>query len=1015
MSAPVLAHNEDVAWRRLSWTMIGLGIVVALVQVGFTRSRGIAGSHGFAYVIFGILVLIMVVLAVARRRVWVPTAWALLAAVMALHLLGMAYRAIAQGGLRSADLSGLGVADGVFTFAYLLGLGSMYSMVRHVHRRPERLWRIDAALVFAAFWALGAVAIVDLLILADAAPGVIMVQSFYLTVNALIATLATRLLVATRPGINTGLRMLITAALIFCIVDAITTSLILSGRQTGALDGLTAACNVMVMALLGAGALHPSSINPPSRTPHEGRLSGVRSATVAAATVVIAGIVMAALERGVSVWLWVVPSVWVVIMAVLLALRSSALVAAYRQASVREESLRLAGEMVAEAEDETAIEQALEVALKSLLPKENIAWRWAQAANYPDAELLTSDGITTAGSQGNDLFVANQDTDRYHYRAVCASEGELLFIELHTPLLLDPLDWHAAETLGDRAVDAMARLRLHAANAAAAESARLTSLMAGSQDTVVLLGEDHRIKSALGNVLDITGRSAADWVGQPVDALIDSTDLARRLELTSTPRQRFRARLSGSGGEVEVTITRTETGDIIVSVHDVAALVDLASALEHRALHDMLTGLANRAQVHEVLEELTNGWTQGHITSLILLDVDDFKVVNDSLGHTFGDGVLQGIAARLTQLVGASGVVARIGGDEFAVVLDGWNADDAARFAVNLVAEVGRPMVVNDVEVIMRVSAGIACAPAAGESGELLLQAADLALNHARVRGKGNIATYRESLRDGAVRKLREANAVTTAARLGAFHFDFQPVVALPSEVPLAMEALMRWNSGAELERPDAFIPVAESIGELTSMLRTLVPPALTSLARWRRMQSHLSLTINMHADALLDADLETWLLGCLEHAQVPADSLILEISERALVPEQARRQLDSLRARGVDIWIDDFGTGWSNLSTLERLPVTGVKLAREIVVEPDGTLKSDMVAAAVGLAGAVGFSVVAEGVEQPGAAEELARLGVNAAQGFGIARPMPEPQVDQWLRAHVLTNSIASIEQSLR
>ena len=222
----------------------------------------------------------------------------------------------------------------------------------------------------------------------------------------------------------------------------------------------------------------------------------------------------------------------------------------------------------------------------------------------------------------------------------------------------------------------------------------------------------------------------------------------------------------------------------------------------------------------------------------------------------------------------------------------------------------------------------------------------------------------------------------------------------------------MRWDGGAELGRPDAFIPVAESIGELTSMLRSLVPPALAGLARWRGLAPQLALTINMHADALLDADLEAWLVGCLEDAQVPAAGLILEISERALVPEQARRQLDSLRARGVDIWIDDFGTGWSNLSTLERLPVSGVKLAREIVVEPDGHLKSDMVAAAVGLATAVGFSVVAEGVELPEATLELARLGVNAVQGFGIARPMAETMVDSWLLTQM--SLTAGIEQPL-
>jgi EAL domain-containing protein (putative c-di-GMP-specific phosphodiesterase class I) len=250
--------------------------------------------------------------------------------------------------------------------------------------------------------------------------------------------------------------------------------------------------------------------------------------------------------------------------------------------------------------------------------------------------------------------------------------------------------------------------------------------------------------------------------------------------------------------------------------------------------------------------------------------------------------------------------------------------------------------------------------------------------------------------------RLRAANAVTAAARSRAFHFDYQPVVHLPDRRPVAVEALMRWDTGEDLARPDAFIPIADSIGELTNILRDLLPVALADIVRLRQEAPDLALTVNVHAGALLDDDLDTWLMAQLESAGLPPHALILEMSERALIPAQAARTLASLRARGIQAWIDDFGTGWSNLSSLERLPVNGVKLAREIVVDTAGGLKSDLVAAASALATAVGFSVIAEGVELPDQMPQLHRLGVDAVQGYAVARAMSLPDTVTWVRSAV-------------
>lgn len=208
----------------------------------------------------------------------------------------------------------------------------------------------------------------------------------------------------------------------------------------------------------------------------------------------------------------------------------------------------------------------------------------------------------------------------------------------------------------------------------------------------------------------------------------------------------------------------------------------------------------------------------------------------------------------------------------------------------------------------------------------------------------------------------------------------------------------MRWDSGEELNRPDSFIPIAESLGELTGMLRDAIPDGLDRLVAWRRLQPDLQLAVNMHAGALLDAEFLEWFGAALTERGLPTSAVILEVSERSLLPQQAERNLNRLRRRGVPIWIDDFGTGWSNLSVLDRLPVTGVKLARELVVDEDGAVKEDLVRAARALADAVGFTVTAEGVETPEQLAALCRLGVPIVQGYLISRPMSAGQADEWL-----------------
>lgn len=1002
-------------WRAHSVALIAVGVVACLIESLFARSRAPGAGLSGLYTLVMLLTLGSMVVSLVKLRPWARPAWTALTVVLSLSFIGVSYRQFVQGGVRSIDLSSPTPVDALYAAIYAVTLISLIYMIRRVRRRAEPMWFLDAAITFVGVAAVGSQIILVTMHARDGADWAFWLQAFYLAVNAGLVALAVRLWLATSREANRGLRIGLTALVIFVLNDVVSTAMIVNRVETGVRDGLYIGINLLAIAMIAASICDPTSVNPPAATPHESRLSTLRTVVPTVLVVVLVGLIVVSWP-GLPSSGWVVRTASAATLALLLAARSAALVGAYRQTLRREEVLRVSAVAVNHAESDEDIDREFKRGLARLLPEDSPTFNWglapqpglppaAAAAPAPASAPASTAAPTPASATVGPATVgpAARTSDSggsVHYLAVERAGDETLTVALSTPLMLDPLDWTAVESLADVAVAARLREHLRTERESAAEIARASMLMAGSQDMVVLLDPDGRIRMAAGAVELLTSHSADHWHRRSLAELFADASIIEALVRQPTlRRERVQAQIIGRDVQVEVTVGRSDQGEVSVALHDVTERVRLAEELEYSATHDSLTGLPNRTNLAALLASAERSWRErGERFGVAFIDIDDFKMVNDSLGHPFGDQLLIGLGERFGMAAGERGTVVRLGGDEFAVVMRRTDPDAAMAVAQSLLDSLRTPVVVEGVEIIVRASCGVAVVDSEQDTGDLLLQAADLALYDARERGKGGIAPYQAHLKEAAMRKLAEATAVTEAARSQQFRFDFQPVIDVPRDRVVAVEALMRWDTGGDYATPDAFIPVAESLGELTRIMTTLLPNALAQVAAMRAVQPDLKVAFNMHAAAMVDDDFEGWLAQAVADAELPSSAIIIEVSERSLMPAQASGHLTRLRDAGMAVWIDDFGTGWSNLSYLEQLPVTGVKLARELVFDGQGHAKRDLVRAVVSLSDAMGFTVVAEGVETTEQAQSLTELGVDLVQGYLLARPMPRNELVTWL-----------------
>jgi diguanylate cyclase (GGDEF)-like protein len=418
----------------------------------------------------------------------------------------------------------------------------------------------------------------------------------------------------------------------------------------------------------------------------------------------------------------------------------------------------------------------------------------------------------------------------------------------------------------------------------------------------------------------------------------------------------------------------------------------------HLAHHDALTGLSNRADFERRAGlALTRLGKVGEGAALLFLDLDNFKVVNDSLGHAIGDRLLKGIALRLSASVREGDLCARLGGDEFTVLAAGAGQVQAAAIAEHLIRALHRPFQVEGHDLTVGASVGIALLPRDGDSVGGLLKCADSALYAAKGAGKNTWHFFSAGMDREAHHRLALEAGLRRALERGELKVVYQPVVDLKSGEPLGYEALLRWDS-AELGAvsPQVFIPVAEETGLIHAFGTFVLREACAQARRWLDAgRAAAAVSVNVSPRQFYGGELVESVCGALVESRLPAAYLNLEITETALMGAELAvvELLDRLSALGVGLSLDDFGVGYASLSQLKRLPIQKLKIDRSFVMDiPGDRDDAAIVAAIVGMAQALELTVVAEGVETEEQRAFLASLGCNLGQGFLFGQPGPPP-----------------------
>jgi diguanylate cyclase (GGDEF)-like protein len=445
-----------------------------------------------------------------------------------------------------------------------------------------------------------------------------------------------------------------------------------------------------------------------------------------------------------------------------------------------------------------------------------------------------------------------------------------------------------------------------------------------------------------------------------------------------------------------------ESADFVAALVDVTEVAseraDADDAARRLALTDPLTGLPNRVLFADRLDHaLTRARRDGTQVAVLLLDVDQFKLVNDSLGHDAGDELLTAIAPRLLAAVRESDTVARLAADEFAVLCEGIQEDtDAIALGERIGASLREPVPVQGRQLFVTASTGVVVSNDGAETTPELLSHADAAMYRAKEAGRGRVVLYDELTRGGWVDRLRMETDLRLALERGELSLVYQPIVDLRDGRTRCVEALLRWNHP---ERgpigPDVFIPVAEETGLIVEIGRWVLETAVAQVAEWQRTQPGargLGVTVNVSGRQLFHESLVGDVERVAAESGIAPGTLGLEITESVLMDEgDAATVLEALRARGARLSLDDFGTGYSSLSYLKRFPLDTLKIDRSFV-SGLGTGQDDtaLVATIVSMAGSLGLEVVAEGVETEEQLRRLRELGCDRAQGFLLARPLP-------------------------
>jgi diguanylate cyclase (GGDEF)-like protein/PAS domain S-box-containing protein len=807
--------------------------------------------------------------------------------------------------------------------------------------------------------------------------------------------------------------------------------------------------------LWGAAALHPSMRSLSERAPEQDtRLTRARLVLLAAASLIAQVVRAIQMIRGAHIDLWVI-TISTAALFILVVARMAGLVHKLEEAFGREKVLRTAGASLVTVTDREGIYAAALEAAGTLAPDGRA--RLLVSSDTDDASrfsvVAASDDAPDVVGTEVDLAAMGREWQNLQARRSSIRTGMSgLVTALELPvgtahLLTAPLfmkgELNGVLVVGSAvkpsgsASDGLEALSSQVAlaleSAALTEDlhrrkseARFSSLVQNSSDVIMVVDADSTIRYASPSVDRVLGYSSGDLESTKLTDLIHPDDKARVLQfLTGQTRDvedhpsltEFRMRHQHDFWlHAEAVRTNLLHDDnvrgIVLNTRDVSERKAFEEQLAHQAFHDSVTGLANRALFRDRVEHaLERQRRDGPPVSVLFMDLDDFKTINDSLGHAAGDLVLAEVGNRVKTCVRAGDTAARLGGDEFAVLLE--NSSDgaeAADVAARILAALQGPFRLEDKEVFVRASIGIASADRAGGSGpegaEELLRDADVAMYMAKEAGKGRYQVFEPAMHDTALRRLELKADLQRAVDNEEFFLEYQPIIVLRTGEIVGLEALVRWRHPVRGVLPPAdFIPLAEETGLITPIERWVLEEASSTAKalRDRHPVTSLHMAVNLSARELQRADIVDEITAVLGETGLDPSSLVLEITESVMMQDLdlSITRLGQLKDLGVQLAVDDFGTGYSSLNYIRRFPVDILKVDKSFI---DGVAETGeeaaLTAAIIELAGILNLRPVAEGIERADQLEKLLALNCELGQGFYFSAPMSVEGIEELLVA---------------
>ena len=1003
----------------------------------------VAQSQSAFWVVLPVLTVAAIVAGIFLQRPSAVASWWLFAVAVALTGLGdTLWEFPSWIGLGDSDPPNPSVIDYLYLASYLALFLAIMLLVRRRSPGRDRAAMLDALLIGAAASLASWVFLIQPVLESSAfSPAQVFVTAAYPIMDVLVLAGATRLWFAVDAGQNRSMRLIVVALLGVLVSDTVYSVESIQGTWV---DGTIWDLGWFVFYIgLAAAALHPSVAALPVVVAPERAITRWRFILLLALMSMLPLLLLLGEADLQSTAQGLVILIGALVMFGLVLLRLNDLVLQLRETVRRERVLRDANEQLAAAADTPSI-RASTVHAAAELVADGSAWIVgirrtgsyavvSAATTNHDGEMLMTDSTELLDHLCDDNLMGFGPSPLHTSlalpqhsgiiaKALCGEDGHREGYLLVAASPAPPRETGPAlAALAKAAELAKARVGLARVLAERASDRRLGRMLQHSSDIIAVLDLDLTIRYLSPGAERLLGVAphhvhGANWMDVvfPADAPT-ARELVERSLADRAAHGEMRL-LAGDGTHryvdvVALQVVEDDEPGYVLTCHDVTERRALEQQLTHQAFHDSLTGLANRSLFRDRLEHALSRSNRGNSQFAVLfIDLDDFKDVNDSLGHAAGDSLLRQVTLRLVDAVREQDTVARLGGDEFAILLESVEDEsEVVAVAQRIVDTANQPFVLLDSQITSGVSVGVAITGSADDTADETMRNADLALYEAKNLGKNRFALFRRAMHEAAVDRLQLTADLRQAIESGELVAHYQPILDMTDGRLMGVEALARWHHPTRgLIGPDQFIPLAEETGLIVPLGEEMLRQALTTVANWQQIPGHsqIGVSVNLSVRQLLHDDIVEQVTSALHRSGINPNTVILEITESVLLPDGGvtLERLNELTALGVRLFIDDFGTGYSSLSYLQQLPVDGIKLAREFVSALGGgpldssALGESSVTSATGLvrtirtlAVTLGLpSVVAEGVETPEQRDALLELGYVLGQGFLLARPMP-------------------------